>query len=196
MSVQTEKATLRAALRDRRSVFVEGRGIELGDRIADSFLAHAADFGLTAGIRVAGYWPMADEADLRPLLVRLDALGAVCLLPVVVAAGQPLVFRRWRPGLTLDAGPHGTRQPPDTAGAMTPSLLLVPLLAFDHWGWRLGQGGGYYDRTLTALRGRGEVCAVGIGLSCQEMGEVPREATDARLDWLVTEEKAFKAEQV
>ncbi len=71
-------------------------------------------------------------------------------------------------------------------------MLLVPLLAFDRQGYRLGQGGGYYDRTLPRLRARGRIEAVGIGYSCQEVETVPNGPTDARLDWVVTEENAFR----
>ncbi len=120
----------------------------------------------------------------------------MCALPVVVAPGTPLIFRGWPPGLEMEKGVLGIWQPPETEGEVSPTTLLVPLLAFDRKGWRLGQGGGYYDRTLTALRRRGAIQAVGIGYSCQEVESVPHERTDARLDWVVTEEGVFKTETV
>jgi len=136
---------------------------------------------------VAGYWPMGDELDVRPLLERLAADGRAVALPVVAAKGQPLEFRRWRPGDLLEAGAHGTRHPLAAAAAVEPDLVLVPLLAFDDGGWRLGYGGGYYDRTLALLRARKPVVAVGVGYAAQRVAAVPRDGRDQRLDWMMTE---------
>jgi 5-formyltetrahydrofolate cyclo-ligase len=196
MSVKTEKATLRSAMRGRRSVFVRDREIPLGRRLSEVLLAHAAVLGLTTGCRAAAYWPMAAEADLRWAMERLHRAGVRFALPVVPGPGKPLVFREWRPGQDLEKGAHGTWQPPEGEAEMVPSVILTPLVAFDRKGWRLGQGGGYYDRTLAMLRLGGGARAVGIGYSCQETGAVPHESTDQRLDWLVTEEDAFEAERV
>lgn len=133
---------------------------------------------------VAGYWPMAGEIDICPLLQRLSTLGYRLALPMVVAKGQPLVFRAWHPTLVPEAGLHGTRHPPTGAGRVAPNVVLVPLLAFDQAGFRLGFGGGYYDRTLTRLRRlrKGRVAAVGIAFAGQEVPWVPRQACDAALD--------------
>lgn len=192
--MQQEKAPLRAAMRTRRREFSATLAGDAGARILARFQDIAGDVGVRPGVAVGAYWPVGDEADARPLLGHLHALGAPCFLPVVIAAGQPLAFRRWRPGQVLEKGPLNTLQPAATAEAGFPSILLVPLLAFDRRGYRLGQGGGYYDRTLPLLRGRGALQAVGVGLSCQEVASVPHEGTDARLDWIVTEETAFRIE--
>ena len=190
--MQQEKARLRAVMRARRREFSATLAGGAGARLLARFLDIAAEVGVRPGVAVGGYWPVGDEADVAPLLDHLHGLGAACLLPVVIAAGQPLAFRRWRPGLALEAGPLGTRQPGADAEAGFPAVVLVPLLAFDRRGCRLGQGGGYYDRTLPVLRRRGPLQAVGIGLSCQEVADEPHGAADARLDWVVTEETAFR----
>ncbi|PKU25207.1 5-formyltetrahydrofolate cyclo-ligase [Telmatospirillum siberiense] len=142
---------------------------------------------------VAGYWPMAGEADVRPLLEALAARGCRVGLPVVESKGRPLAFRLWQPGMALEAGPHGTAHPPTDVPVMEPDLLLVPMLAFDRRGRRLGYGGGYYDRTLALLRGKRTVTAVGIAYAAQEMPVLPDEPHDQRLDWVVTETAALEA---
>ncbi len=190
--MKQQKAQLRAEMRRRRQEFCATRAAGAGERILANFLAIADGFGIGAGVAVAAYWPVGDEADVRPLLSHLHGMGARCLLPVVEAAEQPLSFRHWSPGQPLDGGPLGTRQPAATAEAGAPAVLLVPLLAFDRRGYRLGQGGGYYDRTLPLLRDRAKVEAVGVGYSCQEVETMPFGPTDARLDWIVTEETAFR----
>jgi 5-formyltetrahydrofolate cyclo-ligase len=138
------------------------------------------------GAIVSGFWPMGPEIDIRPLLHALHARGQSLCLPVTPRRGLPLRFRRWAPGDALGHGPMGTRQP--AAGEeVAPDWLLVPLLAFDRAGRRLGYGGGYYDRTLAALPG---ATAVGVAYAGQEMQDppgVPAGPTDARLGRVVTE---------
>jgi 5-formyltetrahydrofolate cyclo-ligase len=137
---------------------------------------------------VAGYWPMAAEVDIRPVLATLAAAGLGCVLPVVVGRGEPLVFRAWAPGDPLEPGGFGTSVPSPASRVATPTVLLVPLLAFDPRGFRLGYGGGYYDRTIAGLRATGgQVVAIGVAYARQELEAVPVEAFDQRLDGVVTE---------
>ena len=135
------------------------------------------------GALVAGYWPMGDELDVRPLLAALAERGHPLALPVTPPRGRPLLFRRWRPGETLRPGPLGTSFPAE-GEEVRPDRLLVPLLAFDRAGRRLGYGGGYYDRTLASLPG---AVAVGCAHAVQEMAEVPAGPDDVRLAWVATE---------
>jgi 5-formyltetrahydrofolate cyclo-ligase len=136
------------------------------------------------GAVVAGFWPMGPEIDIRPLLIALHDRGHPIALPVTPKRGLPLAFRRWRPGDDLARGPMGTSQPSPEAEPLTPGFLLVPLLAFDRAGRRLGYGGGYYDRTLAALPG---AVALGCAYACQELDEVPAGPEDARLTAIATE---------
>ncbi len=135
------------------------------------------------GAVVAGYWPMGDEVDVRPLLAALAERGHTLALPATQPRGQPLSFRRWRPGDALRPGPLGTSFPAE-GDEVRPVWLLVPLLAFDRAGRRLGYGGGYYDRTLAALPG---AVAIGCAHSVQEMPEVPAGPEDVRLARVATE---------
>ncbi|HEY4170506.1 MAG TPA: 5-formyltetrahydrofolate cyclo-ligase [Reyranella sp.] len=139
---------------------------------------------------VSGFWPMAEELDIRPLMIELINQGCQLALPVVVAKKQPLVFRAWRPGDPLEAGAFGTLQPTARRAVVEPEVLIVPLLAVDEEGWRLGYGGGFYDRTLEALRIRKRVTAVGVGFNEQVVPEVPHDLNDQRLDWLLTDKRA------
>ena len=139
---------------------------------------------------VAGFWPIAEELDIRPLMIELINQGCQLALPVVVAKKQPLVFRAWRPGDPLEGGAFGTLQPTARRAVVEPEVLIVPLLAVDEEGWRLGYGGGFYDRTLEALRARKRVIAVGVAFNEQIVPEVPHDPNDQRLDWLLTDKRA------
>jgi 5-formyltetrahydrofolate cyclo-ligase len=136
------------------------------------------------GATVAGFWPMGPEIDIRPLLLALQGRGHRIALPVTPKRGNPLRFRQWQPGDVLARGPLGTSQPGAEAPDLTPDWLLVPLLAFDRAGRRLGYGGGYYDRTLASLPG---ATAIGVGYACQEVDEVPAGVDDAPLAAVATE---------
>ena len=170
----------------------EGAGEGAGEAVARLFLEAVAP---RAGCVVSAYWPMGDELDVRPLLAALHDRGHPCCLPVVEAAGRPLVFRAWTPSTSLVPAPFGTSVPPDDAPVMTPGLLVVPLLAFDERGYRLGYGGGFYDRTLAALHAANNAhgvpaLAVGVAFEGQRADDLPTDANDQRLDMLVTERRA------
>jgi 5-formyltetrahydrofolate cyclo-ligase len=136
---------------------------------------------------VSGYWPMRDEIDPRPCLTALWTAGCRIALPTVPDDGQALIFREWEPDEELVPGPFGTSEPAAEAEVVYPSLLLVPLLAFDRRGRRLGYGGGYYDRTLAALREWQTVQAIGVAYAGQEIDAVPAGPHDALLNGVVTE---------
>ena len=143
------------------------------------------------GAVVSGFLPIGAEIDLQPLLRALAARGHVVALPVVVGRGRPLVFRAWREGDAMGEGPYGIREPLESAPAVTPQVLLVPLLAFDRAGYRLGYGGGFYDRSLERLRARGEAIAIGTAWAAQEVPAVPHDDHDQPLDWILTERECF-----
>jgi len=170
-------ATLR---RDAAAAAVAGAAAAVAERFF-------AAVRVPPGAAVSGFWPMRSEIDPRPILTELGALGHPFCLPVVVGKGRPLVFRAWRPGDALVAGDFGTQVPDAGQPDVVPRVLLVPLLAFDRNGYRLGYGGGFYDRTLAMLRAAGPALAVGLAVAAQEVESVPHDAMDARLDGIVTE---------
>jgi 5-formyltetrahydrofolate cyclo-ligase len=136
---------------------------------------------------VAGYWPMRSEIDIRPLLMALADTGRDVALPVVTRIGQPLEFRRWRPGEALEPVRFGTAHPNPAARTLEPDVVLVPLLAFDDRHYRLGYGAGHYDRTLADLRRRKRLLAIGVAYSAQRVAEVPVDSWDEALDLVLTE---------
>lgn len=139
-----------------------------------------------AGAVVSGFCAIGSELDPLPLLSALSAAGHPVALPVITPKGQPLVFRRWSPADPLRSGLWGIREPFAEAPAVEPDVLLVPLLAFDARGYRLGYGAGYYDRTLAALRAKRPTLAIGIAFDQQGVGEVPIDDYDQPLDWVLT----------
>jgi 5-formyltetrahydrofolate cyclo-ligase len=176
------KAVMRRRLRARRLELAARRGE------ASEAAAAVAPFALWGRYRVvAGYAPMEAEIDPGPLLRRMAAAGARIVLPVVIARDAPLIFREVAPPRDFLADAAGILAPPPTAAEAAPDLVIAPLLAFDRGGGRLGQGGGYYDRTLRALRARGPVWVVGLAYAGQEVAQTPRGQDDEALDAILTE---------
>lgn len=181
-----EKRRLRSRMRDLRAALDSARRAAAAQAMT-AHLARVAPWRQAAC--VGGYWPMGPEIDIRPALEIVAAAGCACALPAVVGRDRPLVFRAWAPGDGLEPGGFGTSVPPASRAAVAPDLLLVPLLAFDARGFRLGYGGGYYDRTIAALRAAGRpVRAVGIAFASQEVETVPVESFDQPLDAVATED--------
>jgi 5-formyltetrahydrofolate cyclo-ligase len=185
-----EKRRLRAGAEARRAAAAataEAAGNVVCARLLDAVR-------LPQGAVVSAYWPMRCELDPRPLMHALHEAGHPMALPDMPGIGRPLVFRAWAPGDVLTSAKFDTQVPAADKPGMAPRVMLVPLLAFDRDGYRLGYGGGFYDRTLTALRPAGPVLAIGLAFAVQEVPAVPRDASDRRLDWIVTEAEAIRME--
>ncbi|CAN1515208.1 COG0212 5-formyltetrahydrofolate cyclo-ligase [Paracoccaceae bacterium] len=164
-----------AAFAARKTAFAAGQG-QAAEILAD-YLAGQA------GRVLAGYMPMRTEIDPLPAMAAHQGPVGV---PVIMAKATPLRFREWSPGARMVEGAFKALIPEDGAW-VEPQVLIVPLLAWDARGYRLGYGGGFYDRTLEGLRARVPVLAVGFAFAAQEVAEVPIDATDQRLDAMVTE---------
>lgn len=135
---------------------------------------------------VSGYWPIRTEIDPRPAMKALYSIGVQICLPVVIGAGEVLEFRLWEPNTPMIESSFGVMVPKERA-LVEPEALIVPLLAFDQEGHRLGYGGGFYDRTLKALREKRRTYGVGFAYSAQLMDHVPNGPHDQHLDVIVTE---------
>jgi 5-formyltetrahydrofolate cyclo-ligase len=184
-------STLKAALRDRAKLARAAQtaaertasGLALADHGID-WVRPPPEPGRTI---VSGFLAIGDELDTMPLLRALHARGYPLCLPVMQGRGLSLLFRSWRPDDPLNTRQWGIREPCDASPLVTPDLLLVPLLAFDRTGQRLGYGGGYYDRTLAQLRQRQPILAIGVACAAQEVDAVPHLDYDQILDGVLTE---------
>jgi len=178
------KSDLRREARAHRAVLAR-------TDIARALAKHAPALKIAPGKVVGGYHALADEADPALLLARLAEQGCVIAFPRVVGKQAPLEFHRVPAGEVLTPGSFGIREPLSHWPVATPSVLLVPLLAFDAAGHRLGYGGGFYDRTLFALKSGPPLehtRAIGIAYAGQERASLPREAHDMALDAILTEQ--------
>ena len=135
---------------------------------------------------LAGYWPITGEVDCRPMLAGLADRFTLCL-PVVSEKDAPLTFRQWRVDEPLIKGRYGIPIPDEAAARVVPDILLIPMVGFDADGFRLGMGGGFYDRTLAGLA----ALTIGLCYTARRVARLPREPHDRPLDWIVTEEGAM-----
>ncbi len=183
MTTVHDKMTMRENARRIRMGAHEMYGLEAAEKAAKHGLKLFSSFEKHAII--GAYLPMGDELDPRFLMHSLTRAGYRIALPVVTAKATPLTFRLWAEGDPLDAGPFGTVHPTADAPDVVPNALIVPLLAYDEDCYRLGWGGGYYDRTLAMHR---EIKAFGFAFGAQIVDHVPREAHDWPLQGVITEE--------
>lgn len=188
MDIAEVKRTARTAASKRRAAAHALLKDTAGAAMAERGLPRGLPF--ETGI-VSGFIPYKSEITTVPLMSRLRRDGWRTCLPIVVAAEQPLIFREWQPGDALVPGVWDIPIPLDSAAEVLPDVLLVPMLAFDRRGFRLGYGGGFYDRTLDKLRAVKPVVAVGVAYHAQMVDEVPIGLHDAPLDYVMTEQDTF-----
>ena len=181
------KAVLRRAATARRDALPPAERMAAALAIAEQGLP----VEVTPGIVVSGFSPLKSEISPLPLLRRLADAGASLALPVVAGRGQPLIMRAWSFGAPLVSGVWGIREPTADAPELFPDILIVPLLAFDRRGHRIGYGAGYYDMTISGLRAMKPVLAIGLAFAVQEIVAVPATPRDARLDLVLTERGAI-----
>ena len=186
----------RDVARWRRAERTRLRGAREAMRVADRHAAGkaigrhlrallAGRFGNPAGRILSAYWPIKGEPDLRPLMGELHAAGMVLALPVVEVKAAPLAFRRWTPDTRMVRGDWNTPVPPHDARPLMPQIVLAPLVGWDDEGFRLGYGGGYFDRTLATLAPR--PVTIGIGFQAARLSTIYPQPHDIPLDVIVTE---------
>jgi 5-formyltetrahydrofolate cyclo-ligase len=183
-----EKSRLRRDALSRRDAIP----VEVRQAAADTIAARAFPVAITPHAIVSGFMPLKSEINPLPLMKRLAEAGATLALPVVLGRGKPLVMREWKWGEPLAEGMWGLRQPRPEALEVEPDILLVPLLAFDRTGHRIGYGAGYYDMTIARLRARKTVTAIGIAFAAQEVAVVPATPRDEKLDLVLTEREVIE----
>jgi len=188
MDIAEVKRKARTAASKRRAEAHEGLKEVAGVALAQRGLPEGLH--IAAGI-VSGFIPYKSEITTVPLMNRLRTAGWQTALPIVIAPELPLLFRAWSPGDPLTPGVWDIPIPLETAPEVLPDVLLVPMLAFDRRGYRLGYGGGFYDRTLEKLRLIKKVVAIGMAYHAQMVDEVPIGPHDAPLDYVMTERETF-----
>ena len=191
MIAPAEPALLKANLRREMTARRDALPAAERQQAAETIASRPFPVAVPSGAIVSGFMPLKSEINPLPLMRKLAEAGAPLALPVVAGKGQPLIMRAWAFGTPLASGVWGIREPMPDSPAVDPDVLIVPLLAFDRRGYRLGYGAGYYDMTLTALRAQKPVVAVGIAYAAQEVDTVPTTPRDARLDLMLTEQETI-----
>ena len=191
MMITARKQAVREEALARRAPLREAAP-DAAERMARHFIAAIP---LPPRATVSAFVAIGEETDPAPLIALLRAKGHRIALPRVVRKGEKLAFHLHEPGAALVPGVFGLSQPGKDWPEAIPDVLIVPLLAFDARGMRLGYGGGFYDRTLAALRASRDILAVGFAFAGQEIPDVPHRETDELLDWVVTETGARKFER-
>lgn len=184
MNLIDQKKTLRNDLLARRDAIEAAERQRAQTRIAE---IGAESLSAQGPLTISVFRSFGNELDTAPLMQALAARGHTLCLPVIVARGQPLIFRAWMPGEPLVPGKFRIDVPAQTQPVLDPEILLVPLLGFDEAGYRLGYGGGYYDRTIAGLRARKPILAIGLAFAAQRVDHIPRADYDERLDGILTE---------
>jgi 5-formyltetrahydrofolate cyclo-ligase len=187
----TEIDDLKATLRREALARRDALSAEVRTAAAQAIAARPFPVAVPPGAIVSGFMPMKSEINPLPLMRKLADAGAGLALPAVAGKGKPLTMRAYTFGESLASGVWGIREPGPDARQVDPDILLVPLLAFDRRGHRIGYGAGYYDMTIAGLRARKTVLAVGIAFAAQEIAQVPTTPRDARLDLVLTEREVI-----
>ncbi len=186
-----QKPLLRNEMKRRRAAFAQSSPLA-GDVLAEIALEHLDERREwpDKDAIIGGYWPIQSEINPFPLLQIFEERGYALALPCLVPEGEGyrMIFRRFSLGDDLVSGPFDIHQPADEADEIAPDIVLMPLLAFDEQGWRLGYGGGYYDRVLARLRAQKDVKGYGVAFSGQQLAEIPFEVHDQPLDGIFTEQ--------
>jgi 5-formyltetrahydrofolate cyclo-ligase len=185
--IDAEKAVIRRDAVTRREALPPDQRAAAAAKIA----ARAFPLAIGPGVTVSGFSPLKSEINPLPLMRKLADAGAQLALPAIAGRGQPLIMRAFAFGDELDKGQWGIREPRPDAAEVAPDILLVPLLAFDRTGNRIGYGAGYYDRTIARYRAMKPVTAVGIAYAAQEIPDVPVTERDVRLDLVLTEREVI-----
>ncbi len=183
-SIARAKADLRQSAKATRAALPAPARAEASAALAKLGLGFLTT--LAPGTIIGGFMPIGEEISPLPLMAQLQARGCVLALPVMRGRTEPLEFRAYSPGDTLATAVWGIREPLPNQPTLQPDIVLTALLAFDNQGYRLGYGGGYYDRTIRALKDSKPVTTIGLAYDQQWVDAVPHLDYDECLDWILT----------
>ncbi|MEL7049820.1 MAG: 5-formyltetrahydrofolate cyclo-ligase [Pseudomonadota bacterium] len=192
-NVVSEKKELRRSAKRARAAAHAQHKAGAGRLLATHGLGFA---GLADAAKVSGYISIRDEIDPGPLMQALATSGHPLALPVIEAPDQALFLAQWAPGDDMDEGAMGIPEPSRDAESVSVDVdcMLVPLLAVDRRGYRLGYGGGFYDRTIAGLKAKKPVMTIGLAFDEQIVEAVPHDDYDQRLNWILTPSGPIKCQ--
>jgi 5-formyltetrahydrofolate cyclo-ligase len=189
--IQSTSVDAKAALRQQAIARRDALPASERQQAAEMIAAREFPLAIAPGTIVSGFMPLKSEINPLALMRKVAEAGAQLALPEVAGRGKPLIMRAYAFGAELAIGQWGIRQPKPGAPEVAPDVLIVPLLAFDRAGHRLGYGAGYYDMTINALRASKPIVVIGIAFAAQEIDVVPTTLRDARLDLVLTEREVI-----
>ena len=189
---QADKQAGKQAMRRRLLAARKAHHAQHAAQAADALLAQLPHLDISPTNRIALYLPMGSEINVLPLIERLHESGHPLCLPLCLADNQPVLFRAYAPGDRLQPDAMNIDAPIEAAEEIQPDIIMLPLLGFDRQGGRLGRGGGYYDRTLAAIRAQRPVRACGIAYDMQMVDKCPVEPHDQTLDAVLTDKAAYR----
>ena len=186
--IKLKKKILRREAEFRRQKLARNAGEFVPQQLLENFFK---TWTPPSWVVISAFWPFRSELDIRLLIHHLSENGYSIALPEVEKKYEPLLFRKWTKEVKLVKDNYGVLCLPDNAKIVLPDWLLVPLLAFDKAGFRLGYGGGFYDLTLAKLRKEKKIFAIGVAYDDQIVEKLPRDQHDSRLDAILTERKVY-----
>ena len=186
--IKSAKKIMRRDAEFRRQKLARNAGEFVPQRLLENF---TETWNPPSWVVISAFWPFKSELDIRLLIHHLGGNGYSIALPEVTKKCDPLLFRKWTKDIKLVKDNYGVLCLPDNAKIVLPNWLLVPLLAFDKAGFRLGYGGGFYDLTLAKLRKEKKIFAIGVAYDDQIVEKVPRDQHDSRLDAILTERQVY-----
>jgi 5-formyltetrahydrofolate cyclo-ligase len=188
MTTVNDKQLLRKEMRGIRKAFHNEQSVGAAEALSTKLLKLAI---FSRKSIVSCFWPIQSEVNTIPLIESLHKDGHEICLPVVIGEAQPLLFRQWTPEVEMLEGAFKAMTPAEASPVLVPEIILSPLLAFDRKGYRLGYGGGFYDRSIEQISKAQSVIVIGLAYSAQEVETVPTETTDQKLDFLITEKEVI-----
>ena len=186
---ETKNAARVAAKNNRLNIAANSQDGRAAKKVARTFISKVSK---NSGLPIAGYFPIGSELDIRVLFEELHINGCQCCLPMIRGVSDVLEFGSWCSGDSLVKSKYGIKEPRGESKRLIPKTIVAPMLAFDKWGYRLGYGGGYYDRTIARLRKLdSKILVVGVAFAGQEVDHVPKDIKDQKMDMIITEEGSF-----